>query len=83
MPSNKSRAWWGLPTSYKDLLQQKRQEGYFGGAEAAGAKRAPYFWGQEFGNPAADITAQNFIGDTLPNFYPEFVRIMTQGVTNA
>lgn len=70
-------AWWKLPTAYKDLLQAKRLEGRFGGATGVAAKRAPYFWGQEYGNPAAMISPQHFIGSTLPAFnktrFPEIV----------
>ena len=72
-------AWWALPTSYKELLQKKREEGEFGGSEAIAAGRAPYFWGQEYGNPAAGITAQHFIGDTLLGFRPRFLEIMAEG----
>ena len=82
MPSNKSTSWWALPSSYKDLLQEKREGGMFGGAEGVAAGRAPYFWGQEYGNVAANITAQHFIGDTFPAFHPTFVQIMTKGVTS-
>ena len=84
MPFPKRLAWWALPTSYKQLLQQRREEGEFGGGQAVGAGRAPYFWSQEFGNPAANITPQHFItGPTgsLARFHSEFVRIMTRGVT--
>lgn len=80
MPLPKQYAWWALPTTYKQLLQQKRLEGEFGGGEAIAAGRAPYFWGQEYGNPAANIQPQRFIGDTLPAFQETFVRIMTEGV---
>lgn len=85
MASKKSSAWWALPTSYKDLLQEKRaKESRFGGAEAAGAGLAPYFWGQEYGNPAAQITARHFItgpGGSFARFQPTFVSIMTKGIT--
>jgi len=83
MPFPKHLAWWALPTSYKDLLQKERQGGAFGGGQAAGVGRAPYFWGQEFGNPAADITAQHFItgpDGSLAQFHSTFVQMMTEGI---
>lgn len=76
----KETAWWRLPRPYKDLLQAKRLEGMFGGDEAVGAGRAPYFWGQEFGNPGALIKPQHFIGETLPSFVAyRFPQIMSEG----
>ena len=82
--ADKARAWWALPRSYKALLQQKREEGGFGGAEGVAARRAPYFWGQEYGNPTAGIDRpQGFVRDTFAAFQPTFVAIMTRGVTSA
>lgn len=82
--ADKSKAWWKMPTSYKQLLQEKREEGFFGGKDAVAAKRAPYFWGQEYGNPAADIQAQHFItgpDGSFEAFQPTFILIMTEGIT--
>lgn len=81
--AGKSWAWWKLPSAYKDLLQSKRLGGMFGGRTGVGFHRyAPYFWGQEYGNPAASIEAQHFVGGTLPGFVNwRFPQIMNEGFT--
>lgn len=82
--ADKARAWWALPTSYKALLQQKREGGAFGGAEGVAAGRAPYFWGQEYGNPIAGINRpQHFVTDTFRAFQPTFTEIMTKDLASA
>jgi hypothetical protein len=82
--ADKAKAWWKMPTSYKELLQKKRYEGEFGGADSVAIGRAPYFWGQEYGNPAADISPQHFVtgpDGSFELFHSTFVAIMTEGIT--
>lgn len=57
---SKEYAWWNLRKSWKSELQAERLAGHFGGENAAAAGRAPYFWSQEYGNPAAAIKPQGF-----------------------
>lgn len=58
--AGKAAAWWNLTPNQKVALQQRRLGGEYGGESAAGVSRAPYFWSQEHGNPAAQIKAQKF-----------------------
>jgi len=54
-------AWWMLSRFQKQVLQQQRLAGRFGGESAAGVGRVPYVWGHEQGNPAANIRGRRFI----------------------
>ena len=58
--ASRATAWWNLTPNQKRDLQSARLGGEFGGESGAGVGRAPYFWGQEYGNPAANIKAQHF-----------------------
>lgn len=53
---SKEYAWWNLKKSWKSELQTGRLAGKYGGSQMGLASgRAPYFWSQERGNPAAGI----------------------------
>lgn len=76
MALSKKDAWWALPTPFKVLLQAKRQESMFGGGTAVGRGRAPYFWGQNYGNPNARIAAQSFTDAFAPFAQVRFVELI-------
>lgn len=59
-PPSSEFAWWKLTQKQKRVLQERRLGGEYGGETAAGVGRAPYFWVQEYGSVAADISAQGF-----------------------
>lgn len=54
-------AWWFLSRKQKQVLQEQREAGKFGGQNAAGVGRAPYFWSQEEGNEAASIKPHHHV----------------------
>ena len=68
MRKGKQWAWWNLPTGLKAILQRERLAGRYGGESAVGIGQAPYFWAQEYGNPAAEIKAQHFARDSWEAF---------------
>lgn len=49
-----NEAWWWLPSYQKRKLQEERLRGRFGGENAAGVGRAPYFWVQEMLVPSGN-----------------------------
>lgn len=67
-PASSEFAWWKLTPKQKAVLQQKRLSGDYGGETAASIGYAPYFWSQEYGNPAANITAQHFAEEAWNRF---------------
>lgn len=54
----KSAAWWYLAKRDKLRLQALREAGLYGGANAAGAGKAPYFYAQSGLNPEAAARAE-------------------------
>jgi hypothetical protein len=58
-------AWWYLSKKQKQVLEQKRQAGEYGGESAKGVGKAPYFWAQEYGEPKAMIQAQGVVGEAV------------------
>ena len=43
---DKARAWHNLTRRQKERLEEERKKGRFGGQNAKGVGRAPYFWVQ-------------------------------------
>ena len=60
-PPTKSLAWWYLSYEARRLLDQKREEGLYGGIPG----KAPYWMIQEEGNAGAEIQAQFYLKNTL------------------
>lgn len=54
-------AWWYLSKKQKQVLEEERKMGRFGGETAKGVGRAPYYWPQEHGEPRAGIKAQHVV----------------------
>ena len=78
--ATKAAAWWNLTPNQKVALQRRRLGGEFGGEGAAGVGKAPYFWSQEYGNPAAQIKAQRFASRAWNNFYARAHDILMDAV---
>ena len=64
IPQGSHRAWWNLKQREKDVLQEQRVAGRFGGGKAAGIGAAPYFWAQEYGSAEADIKPKFWARDS-------------------
>lgn len=78
----KPEAWWNLTPNQKVALQKRRLGGEFGGEGAAGVGRAPYFWSQEYGNPAAQIKAQGFATRAWSNFLARAHDVLADAIIN-
>ena len=64
-------AWWYLSKKQKQVLDEQRKAGRFGGETAKGAGLAPYFWAQEYGEPKAMILAQHVVTEAVEQWRPE------------
>ena len=64
-------AWWYLSKKQKQVLEEQRQAGRFGGESAKGAGKAPYFWAQEYGEPKAAIEAQGVVTKAVDEWLVE------------
>ncbi len=71
-------AWWNLTHKQKRILQEQRELGKFGGQNAAGAGRAPYFWAQEEGNTAANIHPHRHVEKAWVRFQSRVQAIMSE-----
>lgn len=80
MRRGKQWAWWNLPAGLKAILQRERLAGRYGGESAVGIGHAPYFWAQEYGEPAAEIKAQHFARDSWAAFENDKANIFRQAV---
>jgi hypothetical protein len=56
-PTNPKMAWWALPVKTRELLDQKRDEGLFGGKPG----KAPYWIVQEAGAPEVGISPIKYL----------------------
>lgn len=64
-------AWWYLSKKQKQILEEQRQAGRFGGETAKGVGKAPYYWLQEYGEPKAMIVPQGVVGKAVEQWRPE------------
>ena len=64
-------AWWYLSKKQKQVLEEQRQAGRFGGESAKGVGKAPYFWAQEYGEPKAAIEAQGVVTKAVEEWLVE------------
>ena len=64
-------AWWYLSKKQKQILEEQRQAGRFGGESAKGVGKAPYYWAQEHGEPKAMIQAQHVVAEAVEQWRPE------------
>jgi hypothetical protein len=64
-------AWWYLSKKQKQILEEQRQAGRFGGESAKGVGKAPYFWAQEYGEPKAMIEAQGVVTEAVEDWRME------------
>jgi hypothetical protein len=78
--ASKSSAWWWLQKKDKMRLQALREAGLFGGANAAGAGKAPYFYAQSGldsqAASRAEIKPKPFVTEAVDKFEGEWEDIM-------
>lgn len=77
--SQPSMAWWYLSPEGKQVLDDQRMMGKYGGV---GATYARYVWTQNEGNPNVGITAKHFIEKALDEWRQNAPSIV-QAVINA
>lgn len=73
-------AWWYLSKKQKQVLEQRRQMGEFGGESAKGVGKAPYFWAQEYGEEKAMIVAQGVVTEATEQWLIEANEIVSNFV---
>lgn len=64
-------AWWYLSKKQKQVLEEQRQAGRFGGESAKGVGKAPYFWAQEYGEEGAMIVGQGVVTEAVEEWRAE------------
>jgi hypothetical protein len=74
--ATKSSAWWWLAKKDKIRLQALREAGLYGGANAAGAGKAPYFYAisglNDEAAAKAEIKPKPFVAEAIDKFEGEW-----------
>jgi hypothetical protein len=65
-------AWWFLSAEQKEVLEEMREEGHFGGHP----QQAPYWWIQEQGCPAAGVSAQFYLQTAREEAEPRMAEVL-------
>ncbi len=61
-------AWWYLSSKEKEVLQQQREAGRFGGETTYAVERSPYIWSHDMGNAKANIRGRGFINEGIASW---------------